>query len=593
MTNTEIARLLEEVADVLEIRQEDTFRIRAYRNAARTVEVQTAPLARLLAEGKPLTALPGIGKQMAAHIREMVETGTLAYRDELIAEIPRTLVDLMHLPGVGPKRARRVWHELGIDTVEALEAAAREGRIAALSGFGAKSQQKILDGIAASRQYSHRLLLADAERHLEPLLAHLRACPQVERLEVAGSYRRRRETVGDVDLLAIATDARPVMEHFRAYAQVDRVVMAGETRSSVLLGSGLQVDLRVVPPDCYGAALVYFTGSQEHNVKLRQRAVHQGLRISEYGVFRVADEGAGAAAELVAGKEEADVYAAVGLPWIPPELREDRGEIEAAARGELPALIELADLRGDLQMHSTWSDGAESIESMLTACAARGYEYMALTDHSKSLAMVRGLDGARLRAQWEEIAEVQARHAEIRLLRSMEVDILADGTLDLEDELLERLDVVVVAIHSRFDLPPAEQTARVLRALAHPSVAIFAHPTARIINRRRPIEMDMERVLGTAAEMGVAVELNASPHRLDLRDTHLLLARRLGCKVVISTDAHRLRELANMRFGVDQARRAWLTREDVLNTRSLADLLAGLRRPMGEGDSFRGECEST
>ncbi len=577
MTNTEIARLLEEVADVLEIRQEDTFRIRAYRNAARTIEVQTAPLARLVAEKKPLTALPGIGKQMAAHIREMVETGTLAYRDELIAEIPRTLVDLMHLPGVGPKRARRLWQELGIDTVEALEAAAREGRIAGLSGFGPKSQQKILDGIEAGRQYGERLLLSEAERHVEPLLAYLRDCPQVERLEVAGSYRRRRETVGDLDLLAIATDAAPVMEHFRAYAQVDRVVMAGETRSSVLLGSGLQVDLRVVPPACYGAALVYFTGSQEHNVKLRQRAVHQGLRVSEYGVFRLAGEGAEAAAELVAGKEEADVYAAVGLPWIPPELREDRGEIEAAARGELPVLVELEDLRGDLQMHSTWSDGAESIESMLIACAARGYEYMALTDHSKSLAMVRGLDGVRLQAQWEEIAEVQARHPEIRLLRSMEVDILADGALDLEDELLARLDLVVVSIHSRFDLPRAEQTARVLRALAHPATSIFAHPTARIINRRRPIDMDMERVLGRAAELGVAVELNASPHRLDLRDTHLLLARRLGCKVVISTDAHRVRELDYMRFGVEQARRAWLSAGEVLNTRRLADFLAGLR----------------
>ncbi|MGH9362365.1 MAG: DNA polymerase/3'-5' exonuclease PolX, partial [Thermoanaerobaculia bacterium] len=493
MTNTEIARLLEEVADVLEIQQGDLYRIRAYRNAARTIEVQTAPLERLVAERRPLTALPGIGKQMAAHIREMVETGTLAYRDELIAEVPRSLVEVMRLPGVGPKRARRLWQELGIDSIEGLEAAAREGRIAGLSGFGDKSQQKILEGIAASRQYSNRLLLAEAERHVEPLLAYLRACPQVERLEVAGSYRRRLETVGDVDLLAIATEPVPVMERFRAYPQVDRVLMAGETRSTVLLGSGLQVDLRVVPPACYGAALVYFTGAKEHNVKLRQRAVRQGLRISEYGVFRLGGEEA-ESVEYVAGAEEEEVYGTVGLPWIPPELREDRGEIEAAARGELPALIELADLRGDLQMHSTWSDGAESIESMAAACAARGYEYMALTDHSKSLAMVRGLDGARLQEQWEEIAEVQARHPEIRLLRSMEVDILADGALDLEDELLARLDVVVVSIHSRFDLPRAEQTARVLRALAQPSVSIFAHPTARIINRRRPIEMDMERV---------------------------------------------------------------------------------------------------
>lgn len=588
MTNAEIARVLEEVADVLEIRQEEIFRIRAYRNAARTVEVQTVPLAGLLAESKPLTSLQGIGKQMAAHIRELVETGTLAYRDELIAEVPRSLIELMRLPGVGPKRALRLWQELGIQSIEALETAAREGKIAALSGFGPKSQQKILDGIANSRQLSERLLLAEAERHVEPLLAYLRDGPHdgsgIERLEVAGSYRRRCETVGDADLVATAADAPPVMARFLAYPQVDRVLMRGDTRSTALLGSGLQVDLRVVPPAAYGAALVYFTGSKEHNVKLRQRAIRQGLRISEYGVFRPAAGGAAAepaaeeGGEWIAGRTEEEVYAAAGLPWIPPELREDRGEIEAAARGELPELVRLEDLRGDLHMHSTWSDGAESIAAMLAAGAARGYEYMALTDHSKALPMVRGLDGPRLREQWQEIAAVTAGYPQIRLLRGMEVDILADGALDLEDDLLAALDLVVVSVHSRFDLPREQQTARVLRALEHPATAIFGHPTARMIGRRRAIELDMERVLGRAAELGVAVEVNSSPRRLDLKDTHLALAKKLGCKVVISTDAHRLRELDNLRFGVDQARRASLSAGDVLNTRPLPELLAALRR---------------
>jgi DNA polymerase (family X) len=579
VTNAEIARVLQEVADVLEIRQEDSFRIRAYRNAARTVEVQTEPLERLVAEGRPLTALPGIGKQMAAHIGELVGTGTLAYRDELLAEIPRSLIDLMRLPGVGPKRALRLWKELGIQTVEGLEEAARGGRIAPLAGFGAKSQQKILDGIAAARQYTGRLLLATAERHVEPLLAYLRLGPPEARVEVAGSYRRRCDTIGDIDLLAVAepgVEGRPaVMTRFLTYPQIERVLMAGDTRGTVVLGSGLQVDLRVVPPESWGAALVYFTGSKEHNVKLRQRALHQKKRVSEYGVYRLEGE---KEVERLAGAEEADVYAAVGLPWIPPELREDRGEIEAAARGALPEMLRLEDLRGDLHLHSVWSDGSETIEAMLVACAAKGYEYVALTDHSKALPMVRGLDELRLELQWAEIGAVQARHPEIRLLKGLEVDILADGALDLADDALARLDLVVVSLHSRFELPAAEQTARVLRALEHPAVSIWAHPTARMINRRRPVEMDLEAVLARAAELGVAVELNSSPNRLDLQDTNLLLAKRLGCKIVVSTDAHRIRELDTMRYGVEQARRAWLTPGDVLNTLPLADFLAALRR---------------
>ena len=576
MNNAEVASVLEEVADVLEIQGENPFRIRAYRNAARTIEVLTTPLSRMVEEHKPLTDLAGIGKEMANHIREMVETGTLGYRDRLLDEVPRSLVDLMRLPGVGPKKAKKLWDELRICSVDELEEAARAGRIAGVPGFGAKTQEKILAGIEDWRRHTSRMILIEAERFVEPLVGYLRAIPEVERLEVAGSYRRRRETIGDVDLLAIATVPGPVMEGFLHYPQVSKVLMSGDTRATVTLGSGLQIDLRVVPPECYGAALVYFTGSKEHNVKLRRRAVEQGLRISEYGVFRVLG-GSEAEGDLIAGREEADVYAAVGLSWIPPELREDRGEIEAAARNALPRLIERGDLRGDLHMHSVWSDGRNTIEEMVEACAARGYEYMVISDHSKLLTMVNGLDAYRLREQWKEIGEVQARHPEIRILKAMEVDILADGTLDLEDEMLAGLDLVLVSLHSRLDIPGEQQTERVLRALEHPEVSIFCHPTARLINRRRPVEMDMDAVLRRAAELGVAVELNSNPHRLDLKDSHLRLAKELGCKVVISTDSHRIRELDLMRYGIEQARRAWLEPGDVLNTLPYQKLVKALR----------------
>jgi DNA polymerase (family X) len=576
--NPEIARIFEEVADVLEIQGANPFRIRAYRNATRTVETLTTPLRKWVQENRLLTDLPGIGKEMANHIREMVETGTLGFRDELLAEVPRSLIELMRLPGLGPKKAKKIHDELGISSVDEVEAAAKDGRIAALPGFGAKSQEKILAGIAEYRLHGSRFLLTDAERFVEPLLAYLRETPEVERLEVAGSYRRRKETVGDIDLLAIASQPLAVMERFRGYPQVDKILMAGDTRSSIVLGSGLQVDLRVVPQECYGAALVYFTGSKEHNVKLRRRAVERGLRISEYGVFRVQERNQEEEGEFIAGREEADVYASVALDWVPPEMREDRGEIEAAAAGRLPHLIRVQDLRGDLHMHSTWSDGRNSIEEMVEACAARGYEYMVISDHSKSLAMTGGLDAYRLRQQWVEIDEVRSRHPEIRVLKAMEVDILGDGSLDLEDEMLAGLDLVLVSLHSRLDLPHDQQTERVLRALEHPEVNIFCHPTARIINRRKPVEMDLDLILRRAAELGVAVELNSSPHRLDLKDSHLKLARELGCKIVIDTDSHRTRELDLMRYGVEQARRAGLEPRDVLNTLPFEEFQAAMRR---------------
>lgn len=579
MDNVEIARTLEEVADILEIQNANPFRIRAYRNAVRTVETQTTPLARWVAEGRPLTGLPGIGKEMANHIKEMIETGTLGYRDELLAEVPRSVVALMRLPAVGPKKAKRLHDELGVTSAEELEEAGKAGRIAALSGFGAKTQERILAGLAEHKERGSRYLLADAERFLEPLLAYLRESPGLDCLEVAGSYRRRKETIGDIDLLATVTPPdTPValIERFLAYPQIAQVQMGGDTRATVVLGSGLQVDLRAVGPECYGAALVYFTGSKEHNVALRRRAVEQGLRISEYGVYRM--EGDEAVGESIAGRDEVEVYAAVGLAWVPPELREDRGEIAAAAKGSLPRLIERADLRGDLHMHSTWSDGRNTLEEMVEACIARGYEYMAISDHGKALPMVQGLDAYRLRLQWHEIEGIRERHPEIRLLRAMEVDILADGALDLEDEMLEGLDLVIASVHMRQELPPDEQTERILKALRHPAVKILGHPTGRNLNRRKPMAYDLDAVLAEAARLGVAVELNSSPHRLDLKDDHLRRAKELGCKIVINTDAHRTQELDQMRWGLDQARRAGLTPADVLNTRPLAEFLEGLQR---------------
>jgi DNA polymerase (family 10) len=593
MENSEIARALLDVADLLEIQEANPFRVRAYRNAARTVEAETSPLRRQIERGANLTTLPGIGKEMAAHIQELVGTGRLSFLAELAAEFPRGLLELIRLPSVGPKRARLLWRELGVDSAEALAEAARAGRVAELRGFGEKTQLKILATLEARQGSERRISLAEADRIVEPLLDHLRGAAGVTRLEAAGSYRRRKETVADIDLLAIARDPRPVIERFASYSGVDRVELAGDTKVTARLRSGLQVDLRILPRKSFGAALVYFTGSKEHNIHLRRLGVERGLRISEYGVFRDprpparAEEPAARAAkdpwagELVGGREEKEVYAAVGLSWIPPELREDRGELQAAAAGKLPRLLEARDLRGDLQMHSTWSDGRNTIEEMLAACAARGYEYFAMTDHSKALPMVRGLDRDRVRQQWKEIESVQRRHPEIRLLRGMEVDILADGSLDLEDDLLARLDIVLASIHSAFALPPAEQTRRILAAVRHPAVQILAHPTGRRIGRREAMAFDVDEVLQACREEGVAVEHNAHPERLDLKDTHVIRARELGCKIVLSTDAHRVGELDNMRYGVEQARRAWLTKGDVLNTLPLPKLLAALR-PRGK-----------
>ncbi|WP_419163050.1 DNA polymerase/3'-5' exonuclease PolX [Candidatus Palauibacter sp.] len=585
MENIEIVRTLDEVADLLEIQQANPFRVRAYRNAVRTINAHATPMRKLIEQGADLTELPSIGKGMADNVRELVESGRLGVLDQLREEIPEGLVDLMRLPGVGPKKARKLWDELGVESIEDLEEVASEGRVAELPGFGIKTQDRILRGIRNYRANTARFRLGEVDKLLPPLIEHLQATAGITRLQVAGSYRRRKETVGDIDVLVLADDARAASDALVGFSGVESVIGAGGTKTSVRLRSGLQVDLRVVPPESWGAALVYYTGSKEHNIRLRRRALERKLRVSEYGVFGIPDESVGdrlgergvaSEGEMVAGETEEEVYRALDLDWLPPEIRTDRGEFTASDAGTLPRLVERSDLRGDVHMHSTWSDGRVPLEEMVAACVGRGYEYMAITDHSKALAMVEGLDAAKLRRQWEEIQQVQAAHPEIRILRGMEVDILRDGSLDLEDEMLEGLDVVIISVHSFFGLDRAEQTARVLKALSHPRAMIFGHPTGRILNRRGPIDVDIDEILQACAEFRVAVEVNSHPNRLDLKDTHLWRARELGVPVVVTTDAHRPDELDLARYGIEQARRAWLTPDHVLNTRGVDDFLAGL-----------------
>jgi DNA polymerase (family 10) len=576
MENFEIAAALDEVADLLEIQDANPFRVRAYRNAVRTIGDLTRSLAAMVEEGEDLTRLPGIGKDMAGHIRELATTGVLSVLDEVARDVPRSLADLTRLDGVGPKKARKLWEELGVTSVDELEEALDRGTVRELDGFGEKSARKIEVSIRDFRKHQGRFLLSRADVLVAPLLERLEALPNVERVEVAGSYRRRRETVGDVDLLVLCDDEESreeVMERFTTHPGIERVESAGTTRGRIVLRSGLPVDIRILPRASYGAALHYFTGSKEHNVAVRTLGSKKGLRINEYGVFREGPSGAEEVPEeRVGGEEEADVFGAVDLPWIPPLLRENRGEIEGARERRLPDLLTLDQMRGDLQMHSTWSDGKNTLREMVEACRDRGYAYLAITDHSRAVTVAGGLEPDEVRRQWEEIDRVRDEVEGIRLLRSLEIDILEDGSLDMPDDILRELDLVLVSVHSFMGLGKEEMTSRVIRALEHPEVDILAHPTGRILNRREPFELDVEEVLRAAAELDVAVELNAHPSRLDLHDGYLRRAKELGVKVAVSTDSHSVRELGNMRYGVDQAQRGWLEAEDVVNAWPLEEL---------------------
>ena len=584
MENLDVARTLTTLADLLEIQGASPFRIRAYRNAVATINSLTRTLESMVEADEDLTELPGVGKSVAKHVTELLKTGRITRLEEVSAEYPITLVELVRLDGVGPKKAKKLFDELDVKSVDELEAALDAGTVQQLGGFGAKSAEKIRISIDDHRKHTGRFQIHEAEKLIAGLLQHVRATPGVAEAVVAGSLRRRKETIGDVDILArFEGNGAEVVSHFVSYSGVARVLGAGDTKGSVLLHSGLQVDLRVIPSRSFGAALQYFTGSKEHNVSVRTRAVRQGLRVNEWGVFRVPESSDADAlgkedGERLAGDTEEEVYEALGMAWVPPELRENRGEVEAAIEGELPELVTLDQIRGDLQMHSTWSDGAVSLQEMAQACKELGYEYIAVTDHSQAMAMVQGLTPERARKQWAEIDEVRERVDGIEIFKSVEIDILKDGSLDMPDDVLEELDVVVISVHSFMDMDRSAMTDRVLKAMAHPTVDILAHPTGRRINRREPFEMDIEAVLEAAADLGVAVELNANPNRLDLKDTHVYRAKELGVPVVISTDAHSPRGLADMRFGVDQARRGWLNARDILNTRTLPEFRSWLDR---------------
>jgi DNA polymerase (family X) len=606
--NAAVAARLARLADLLEIEGANAFRVRAYRAAAETIDAHPEPLADLLARGGDLTELKGVGKDLAAAIAALFDQGEIPALREVAERVPVGLLDVVRVPGVGPKRAATLWRELGVTSLDELDRAARAGRVAALGGFGEKTQAKVLAGVAQVRRQGGRMRLGDAEAAVAPLLDALRGATGVERVEVAGSLRRGRATVGDVDLLAVtaAPDgaAAPggagapaaAMAALRDHPDVAEVLGSGDTKTSVRLEGDLQVDLRVVPSAAFGAAWQYFTGSKAHNVALRQRAVDRGLRLSEYGLFRGGEGDDPERGERLAGADEAGVYRALGLAWVPPELREDRGELAAAAEGRLPRLLELGDLRGDLHMHSTWSDGSADIRAMRAACAERGYAYMAITDHSQALRMTGGLDAEKLARQWAELDEILAEDDERAagerggarkpppaLLRGLEVDILKDGRLDLDDDWLARLDIVIVSVHSHLDLPQAQQTERVVRALRHPEVNVLAHPTGRLLGGREGMDLDLDAVFQAAAECGVAVECNASPYRLDLGDVELMRAVAAGCAVVIDTDAHAVAGLDDMRFGVATARRAWLGREQVVNAGSLAHVRAFLAKRAAAG----------
>ncbi|HJS36562.1 MAG TPA: DNA polymerase/3'-5' exonuclease PolX [Burkholderiales bacterium] len=554
--NADIAAVFEEIADLLELGDENPFRIRAYRNAARVVGGLSLDLAATLAAGKDLPKLPGIGKDLDGKIHEIAKTGTCKLLEKLRRRFPAGITELLRLPGVGPKRVRAL-HEAKIDSLEDLRRAARAGKLPKLSGFGEKTAQRISDSAQAQLGATRRFKLAVAAQYAAPLARHVGGV-------VAGSFRRMRDTVGDIDILVASDEPEKPNARFVSYPEVRDVLAHGETRSSVRLACGLQADLRVVPKESYGAALHYFTGSKAHNIAVRKLGIARGLKVNEYGVWR--------GEKRIAGETEESVYAAVGLPYIEPELRENQGELEAARAGKLPRLVELADLRGDLHAHTKATDGHASARDMALAAKAAGLQYLAITDHSRRLAMARGLDVRRLEKQMAEIDDLNGELSGITLLKGIEVDILEDGTLDLPDSVLGKLDVVVAAVHGGFKLSRARQTARILAALDSPCVHILAHPSGRLIGEREPYDVDMLAVVRKAKARGVALELNAHPDRLDLNEVHCRMAKDEGVLVAIGSDAHGVDGFEVLRYGVGQARRGWLENKDVLNTRTLAEL---------------------
>jgi DNA polymerase (family 10) len=567
--NSDVADIFTQIADLLEIQGSNVFRVRAYRNAARTVGGLSQSVEDLVMRNEDLTRLPGIGKDLAEKIGEIVTTGKLSLLEQLKGELPPGLSDLMKISGLGPKRVQILHDKLGVGDLTSLKKAAAEKKIRKLPGFGEKTEQTIIEELDRVRGEEKRLRISVAEEIADSLVEYLKKSRGIKDITVAGSYRRRKETVGDLDILTTSEKGSDIMDRFVKYGDVEKALSKGETRSSVLLRTGVHVDLRVVPDVSYGAAMHYFTGSKAHNIAIRTLGVKKGLKINEYGVFR--------GSRRIAGRTEDEVFGSVGLPFIPPEMREDQGEIEAAMRGQLPRLLTLKEIRGDLHVHTNVTDGKNTLEEMAEAAKKRGYRYMAITEHSRHVTVARGLKPEGLARRIKEIERFNAK-SDILILRGIEVDILEDGTLDLPDDILKELDLTVCAVHYKFNLSREKQTERIIRAMDNPYFTILAHPTGRLINERRPYEVDMERLILAAKERGCFMELNAHPLRLDLRDADCKMAKEIGVKVAISTDAHSIGDLDLMRFGIGQARRGWLEAGDVLNTRTWEEMKKLLTR---------------
>ncbi len=566
MKNQEIAALFNEIADMLDILGEDRFRVISYGRAARQIEALTEDIEDLVREGR-LGEIAGVGPALAEKITEYVTTGKVEYYEELRGKFPPGVLQLLDVPGVGPKKVQVLWQQLGITDIDTLEKAAKAHRLRRLKGFGEKTEEKILRGIQLLREGQARALLWDAASVVERVLAHLEAHSPIERAEVAGSFRRMKETVGDIDILAVAADRDAVSRAFTTMPGVREVVVAGETKATVLLGlvdyigekeRTLQVDLRILDAGSWGAGLQYFTGSKDHNVHLRAMAQTKGLKLNEYGVFR--------GDEKIAGETEEEVYAALGLPWIPPEMREDQGEIELALGDKLPNLIGSSDIRGDFHVHTNATDGTEPLEAMAGAARRAQYEYVGISDHSVSATVAFGLTAEQALARRDQFRELNRNMKGFTILFGTECDILDGGAMDYPDEVLREFDYVIASVHSKFTLSEKEQTERVVAAVRNPFVNILAHPTTRLIGQRDPIQIDLEAVFAAAAKAGTAIEINAYPNRMDLTGRQARSAKDAGCRLVVDTDSHASAELAAMRFGVGTARRAWLTQDDVVNT---------------------------
>ncbi|MCC9609457.1 DNA polymerase/3'-5' exonuclease PolX [Blastopirellula sp. JC732] len=576
MTNEQIANRFETLADLLEFDGANSFRVRAYRNAARTIHDLGDPLSTMVDQGRDLTELDGIGDDLAKKIVVMVNTGHLPALEDILKKIPATVLAILRIPGLGPKKAAVLHKELGINDLDQLKQACVEHRVKELKGFGAKTEETILKGIKIAAAADERTYWSKADLVVQDLLAHLKTCKSIERIEPAGSYRRGKETIGDIDLLSVSTDSQEVMDRFAEFPLVEETIARGDTKMSVRLETGLQVDLRVVPAESFGAALQYFTGSKEHNVRVRSIAKQKGLKVNEWGVFRVEENGD---ETYVVGAEEADVYAALDLPWFPPEMREDREEFRWAESGKLPELIVESDLQGDLHMHTHASDGANSLEEMVAAARAKGLKYIAITDHSQRVSMANGLDSERLLEQWKMIDEFRKTiDDDFLVLKGIECDILEQGGMDLPDEVLAQADWVIGSVHYGQNQPKRQITDRIIGALENRYVCMIAHPTGRLINNRPPYEVDLEEVFQAAIANKKFLELNAAPKRLDLNDVYCAAAKQRGIPIVINTDAHRTEGLLQARYGILQARRGGLTKADVANTRSWAEMQKMLGR---------------